>query len=271
MIVITLDGLSWTMYKRNLTDMFKNKTEKKMLCNIRKYTNTPERGQPTIVGLLCLWTGKNPNRFDDNLFAQMAPKHNQNYPLKIVDKKGNPMETIFDKIENSKIYTTSFGPNPYFNYETYFKYFTEMKNVELLPTEENTMLYECTLPHGLIWWHSSLINGMLRFGPYEQLEHPTLRPYREWRKDKVFKSKVFEFDLMRKKYLIQCLEKMLPNETIVVTADHGTLMSYSEGISDVDEFAFCVNKKDVDLSDTKFQWEIKDLLLKLKKEEDNER
>jgi len=262
MIVITIDGMPYKLAKRCLEDTFKAQTMKEIKCNISKYTNTPEKGQPTLVGLVCLWTGTNPSQFDKNLMCQINPKLNQNYPVKLIKKNGDKMDSIFEHFNISKLYTTTWGPNPFSNNEIYFKHFTEIPNLELLPTEENTMLYEVTKPYDLIWWHTGItIAGSLRFGPYEQGEHPLINPYRNWRHDKKKKEEVFEFSIRRFKYLMQCLEKMT-NDIIIVSTDHGTYLS-DMNPEDLYNIPIIVNR-DVDLSKVNFQWDIKDFLLELK-------
>ena len=262
MIVFTIDGLPYSFAEKYLNDTFKTQTMKKIKSNVIRYTNTPQQGQPTLVGLVCLWTGENPSKFDKNLMCQINPKLNQNYPVKLIRKDGSKMDCIFEHFNISKLYTTTWGPNPYCNNEIYFKHFTELPNVELIPTEENTMVYELTKPYDLVWWHTgTTISGSLRYGPYEQGEHPLINPYRNWRTDKQFKEVVWKLAVNRFKYLIQCIEKMT-NDVIVITTDHGTLLSDMNQM-DLYEIPLIINK-DVDLSDVKYQWDIKDFLLKIK-------
>ena len=264
MIVISIDGLPYSFAKKYLSDTFKVQTMKSIKSNVIKYTNTPDKGQPTLVGLTCLWTGENPRVFDKNLMCQINPKYNQNYPVKLIKKNGDKMDCIFEHFNISKFYSTTWGPNPLANNEIYFKHFTEIPNLELLPTEENTMLYELTKPYDLIWWHTgTTISGSLRYGPYEQGEHPLIKPYREWRKDKSFKEIVWTLAVRRFKYLMQCIEDMT-NDIIIVTTDHGTLLS-DLNQNDLYNIPVIVNR-DVNLDDVNYQWDIKNLLLRLKNE-----
>ena len=108
--------------------------------------------------------------------------------------------------------------------------------------------------------------GFIKHGPYEQGRNPVAIPYQEWRKDKPFKKKVYMFGLNRFKFMMEMLQDMCPDETIIVTADHGTGLEVPVPFCAIDECPIIVNDE-VDLSDINFQWDVKKLLLELIDEE----
>ena len=56
---------------------------------------------------------------------------------------------------------------------------------------------------------------------------------------------------------------MNPDETIIISSDHGTLVDMPYSHNQIDEIPLIVNR-DVDLDNFKYQWQVKELILKLK-------
>ena len=69
--------------------------------------------------------------------------------------------------------------------------------------------------------------------------------------------------ITRYKQIIRYLQEMRPNETIVISSDHGTWTEPNYSDDQIDEIPLIVNR-DIDLDDIRFQWDIKKLLLRLK-------
>ena len=63
--------------------------------------------------------------------------------------------------------------------------------------------------------------------------------------------------------VIRYIQEMNPNETIIISSDHGTWTDMPYDDRQIDEIPIIVNRK-VDLSDIKYQWDIKKLILRLK-------
>jgi hypothetical protein len=122
--------------------------------------------------------------------------------------------------------------------------------------------------YDLFWIHTSIIKtGVMMPGPYEQGRIPSVIPYDQVRKDKPLKKSVYEFGLQRYKQVIRYLYGLCkPQETFIITSDHGTLVDLPMTPEQIDEIPLIVNKN-VDLSDVNYQWDVKDLILRLKDED----
>ena len=102
-------------------------------------------------------------------------------------------------------------------------------------------------------------------GPYEMGRIPSLIQYDTIRKDKNLKRKVYEFGIKRYKEVIRYIEELSGNQTILITSDHGTWVDLPYDDTQIDEIPIIVNRE-IDLSDTNFQWNVKELILRLKNE-----
>ena len=225
------------------------------------FTNTPEGGQPTFVGLTCMWSGVKPKEFDENLFA----RHKDNRPFKWIKKDGTKMDLIWDYFEKPKFQARYQGPNPYCNGEEYFKYNQSLENVKRCPTEELCIFSEVhKKDYDFFWHHSSIIkSGVFLPGPYDQGRIPSLIPYDIIRKDKELKRKVYIFGITRYREVIRYIQDMT-DEIIVVSSDHGTMVDKPFTPDQIDEIPVIVNRKNIDMSDINFQWDFKKLILRLK-------
>lgn len=263
MIVITLDGLRWDMADKHLRDIFPNQSMRMIKNTVRVHTATPGQGQPTVVGLVSLWSGVRPKLFDSNLLYHIDPKYNKNIPYEFITKNGAYMDLVWDHFDKNYFLCNAWGPNPMANYE---KFFVHMDNVpaELRPTDELGFWRDiATLDYDLYWYHCTMMEyGFIKHGPYEQGRNPVAKPYHEWRKDKPFKKKVYEFGIKRFRFMMDMLQDMT-DEVIIITSDHGTGLEMPVPAEAIDNIPIIVNRN-VDLSDINYQWDVKKLILRLK-------
>lgn len=272
MIVITIDGVNYETATELLSDLFKVQSMTKIKCDVRPWSDSPDKGQPTMLGLCCMWTGERIRNFDRNMHARVNPKYNENWNLDFKNKRGDPLDLVFDHFNNVKLFVTQQGANPYYNNEQYFKHFTNIKNTTLLPSEELSVFPAFySKDYDLLWIHSGIVKmGVFQHGPYEQGRMPACIPFDEIRKDKTLKRKVHYFAVNRYKFVIQHCFEPFTDDIIVVSSDHGTGLSDEFDPKEVDEIFVIVNRE-VDLSDIKYQWDIKKLLLRLKEIEKKEK
>jgi len=230
-------------------------------CDVRMYSH---KGNPTTLGLGCLWSGRRIREFHDNMYYHVS---DDNRPVEWKLRDGTPMDLVFQYFKHPKFYEKVAGPSPYHNYETYNR---EYENVpaKKVPCEEYCIFGEANRrDYDLFWIHTSIIKtGVMMPGPYEQGRIPSVIQYDIIRKDKPLKKKVYEFGIMRYAQAIKYLQELSRNdETFIITTDHGTLVDVDEPLPpQIDEIPLIVNK-DIDLSDTKFQWEVKDLICNIKR------
>lgn len=268
MIIVSIDGINYKLAKEMLSDTFPIQSMKKIKCNVRVFSDTPEKGQPTTLGLACLWSGKKIKQFHSNIFNRLNPvgrnQVDDNYAIEYMDKNGKPLDLIFHHFERCKILISGHGPNPYHNNKEWFKFFSKVPNTKELPCEELVMPFEVLKnDYDLFWIHTSICKtGTMWPGPYEQGRIPSLIPYDVIRKDKPLKKKIFKFGVMRYKYLIQCIQEAKPDETIIITTDHGSMLEFPYTHEQIDDIFVIVNRK-VDLDDINYQWDVKNLILKL--------
>ena len=274
MIVITIDGVNWEVASKMLHDLFPKQTMKMIKCNVREYSDTPEKGQPTVLGLACLWSGKRIKFFHSNIFNRVNPvnknQEEDNYAIKYIDANEEPLDLVFNHFGRCKTFISGHGPNPHCNMQEYFKFFSEIPNCKELPCEEMSLLYEVAKKDwDLFWIHTSICKTANPWpGPYEQGRVPSLIPYDIIRKDKQLKRKVFEFGIMRMKYIIRCIQEMCPGETIVTSSDHGSNLDIQFKPESIDEIFVIINRE-IDLAKYEFQWDIKNLLLEVRNENES--
>ena len=263
MIVISIDGLNWKYAQKYMSNIFPTQSSKLIKNNVRLFS---DNSNPTTIGLGCLWSGVNIKKFDKNIFYFVS---DENRPINWIDRDGNPLDLIFNHFKDPKFYEKVAGPSPYNNYETYNK---EYENVpaKKVESEEYCIFTETAKKdYELFWIHTSIIKtGVLMPGPYEQGRIPSLLQYDVIRKDKDLKKKVYEFGIMRYSQVIKYLQELAnPNEIFVITSDHGTLVDKNEPLEpQIDDIPIIINRK-VDLSDINVQWQVKDLLLKVRDDE----
>jgi len=272
MIVVSIDGVNYETASNILGDLFKTQSMTKIKCDVRPWSDTTEKGQPTILGLSCMWTGKRIKQFSRNMHARVNKIYNENWNLDYKDKNGNDMDTIFDHFNNVKLFVTQQGTNPYCNNEVWFKHFDNIRNTTLLPSEELSIFPEFyKKDYDLLFIHSGIVKmGVFQHGPYEQGRMPACVPFSEIRKDKSLKRKVHYFAVNRYKFVIQYCFEPYTDDIIIVTSDHGSGLHDQFNPNEVDEIFVIVNR-DVDLSDIKYQWDIKKLMLRLKEMEEEEK
>ena len=267
MIVVSLDGLRYDYAHKYLQNLFPEQSMKMIRNTVRTWTSTPGMGQPTVVGLVSLWSGERPKNFHPNLLHHIDPKYNKNIPYEFKTKDGKDMDLIWNHIDKGYFLCNAWGKNPYANDE---KFFVHMDNLpaELRPTDELGFWRDVvTLDYDLYWYHCTIMEyGFIKHGPYEQGRNPVAIPYQEWRKDKEFKRKVYMFGLNRFRFMMEMLQDMCPNETIIVTSDHGTGLEIPIPASAIDEIPIIVNRK-IDLDKINYQWDVKGLLLKINENE----
>ena len=263
MIIITLDGLRHDYAEEYLKDIFPVESRKKIKNTVQYHTNTPGKGQPTVVGLVSMWSGVRPKYFHENLMHHIDPKYNQNIPYEFKLNNDKPMDLIWDHFKKGYLLTNAWGPNPMCNNEQCFAHMDNLP-CNRRPCDELGFWRDiATLDYDLYWFHCTYIEyGFIKHGPYEQGRNPVVRPYSEWRRDKDFKKQVYTFSLKRFRFMIDMLNSMT-DDIIIITSDHGTGLDYNMKQEDIDDIPVIVNR-DVDLSDINFQWDIKRLILRLK-------
>jgi len=250
MIIVTIDGLNWEYAKKYLSDMFPTQSMKKIRCNVRSYSSQGQ-GNPTTLGLGCLWSGKQIKTFHKDLWYKVS-EENRAVEWKL--KNGENMELIFSHFKNPKFYEKVAGPSPYHNYETYQK---EYDNVPAKKVEcEEYCIFSETAKrdYDLFWIHTSIIKtGVMMPGPYEQGRLPSVIQYDIIRKDKPLKKKVYEFGIMRYKQVIKYPQELAnPDETFIISSDHGTWVDIPYTHEQIDEIPIIINR-DIDLSKIRYQ------------------
>jgi hypothetical protein len=226
-----------------------------------------------VLGLACLWAGTKIKNFHANIYNRVNPvnksQEEDNYAIRYINAQDEPLDLVFNYFKRCKVFISGHGPNPHCNGEEWFKFFSQIPNCKELPCEEMGLLYEVAKHDwDLFWIHTSICKTANPWpGPYEQGRVPSLIPYDTIRKDKKLKKEVFEFGVMRMKYIIRCIQEMCPDETIVISSDHGSNLESVFKPEYIDDIFVIVNKE-IDMVNVNFQWEVKDLLLRLKEEQD---
>jgi len=72
MIVVSIDGLNWKYAKKYFTNFFPEQSMKKVKTNVRFFSN---KGNPTTLGLGCLWSGKKIKSFDNNMYYKVSEEN----------------------------------------------------------------------------------------------------------------------------------------------------------------------------------------------------
>ncbi len=260
MIVITVDGLNWKYAQEYYKDVFKKQSMKMIRCQVRPFAMQGANGTP--IGLACLWSGEKIKNFHPSLYSKFEDKY-KSESLQWLDKDGKPLDLIWNYFSNPKFYEKVCGDSPYYG-EQYWKFYHNLP-VKRVPCEELCVFVETyRKDYDLFWIHSSIVKtGTLSIGPYELGRHPSIIPYDEIRKNKQLKHDVYVLAIRRYKEVIKYLEEISGNQTIIVTADHGTLTDIPFTDEQIDEIPLIVNR-DVDLTDINFQWDVKKLILRLK-------
>lgn len=267
MIVISVDGLRWDKSVEFLQDIFPCQTMKKIKNNVQRFTQHPGIGQPTVIGLVTMWSGIKPNNFHSNLMHHINPKYNYNIPYEFKTKDGNDMDLIWHHFPKGYFMTNTWGINPMCNNERFFQHMNNLP-CEIRPSDELGFWRDISvLDYDLYWFHCTYVEyGYIKHGPYQQGENPVVKQYREWRTDKEFKKKVYEFNLKRFRFMVDMLNDICPEEKVVITSDHGTGLEEPVPSWAISDIPVIVNRKDIDLNDINFQWDIKKLLLRLENE-----
>jgi len=267
MIIITVDGLNWKYAKEYYNNIFKEQSMRMIKCNVRMFTNKPlfdggPTAGPTAVGLACMWSGEKIKNFDKNIL--MAKYDEDNKPYKYIKKDGTPMDMVWNHFDNGKFYIKHQGPNWMDNHKEMFLHYSDIK-AKRCPSDELCIFNEAVKKdYDLFWIHSAIIKGgVFMTGCYEQGRIPTLMQYDEIRKDKVFKREVYIFSIRRYVEVIKWLQEMCPNETFIISADHGTMTDIPFTPNQVDEIPIIINKK-MDLSPYNYQWDFKQFILDAK-------
>ncbi len=260
LICITIDGLNWKYAKKYYSDLFPEQSMKMIKTNVRYFSH---RGNPTTLGLGCLWSGKKIKTFHDNMYYHVSE---ENRPVEWKLKNDENMDLIFSYFKSPKFYEKVAGPSPYHNYETYNQEYENVP-VKKVDCEEYCIFSEVAKQdYDLFWIHTSIIKtGVMMPGPYEQGRIPSVIPYDVVRKDKPLKKKIYEFGIQRYAQAIKYLMELAkPNELFIISSDHGTLVDTDEGLPpQIDDIPLIVNR-DINLDDIRGQWEVKKLLLRLK-------
>ena len=267
MIVITVDGLNWKYAKELYKDIFPEQSMRKIKTNVRMYTNSPlfaggPTAGPTAVGLACMWSGEKIRNFDKNIL--MAKYEEDNKPYNYIKRNGDKMDMVWDHFEKGKFYIKHQGPNWMDNHKELMLHYSGI-NARRCPSDELCIFSEAAKrDYDLFWIHSAIIKGgVMMTGCYEQGRIPTLMQYDVIRKDKVFKKEVYIFSIKRYVEVIKYLLDICPDETFVISADHGTMTDIPFTPDQVDEIPIIVNRK-MDLSKYNYQWDFKQLILDLK-------
>jgi len=260
MIVITVDGLNWRAAEKFYKDLFPVQSMKKIYNNVRRFSH---KGNPTTLGLGCLWSGEPISKFHENLYYKVS-EENRAVEWKL--KNGQPMDLIFNHFSSPKFYEKVAGPSPYHNFETYQHEYDNVPAKKVECEEYCIFLETAKRDYDLFWIHTSIIKtGVMMPGPYEQGRIPSVIPYDVIRKDKELKKKVYEFGIKRYKQVIRYLTELArKDEIFIITSDHGTMMDIPFTEDQIDEIPLIVNGK-VDLSDIHYQSDVKKLILRLKK------
>lgn len=236
-------------------------------CNVRSLTNY-RNANATPPGLACLWSGLNPSKLNDEFYISFG-KDKFNQPFRWLDNKNMPLDLVFSHFKNPKIYEKVIGDSPYTG-EQYWKLYKSLEDlgVRRVSCEELCIFPEAVKDdYDLFWIHTSIVKtAVMMPGPYEMGRHPAIVPYDTIRKDKEWKRRVFRTGVIRYKQVLRYFEEMRPDEIIIVSSDHGTMTDTPFTTNQIDEIPLIVNRN-VDLSNTHFQWDVKNLILKMREHE----
>jgi len=229
-------------------------------CDVRMHS---DKGNPTTLGLGCLWSGERIRRFHNNLYYKVSE---ENRPVEWKLNNEKDMDLVFSHFNSPAYYEKIAGPSPYYNNQIYNH---EYDNVPARKLESEEL---CIFPEvhkhdfDLLWIHTSIIKGgIMSIGAYDIERVPSLIRYDIIRKDKIFKKKVYEFGLRRYKQVIKYLQQLAkPDEIFIITTDHGTLVDVNEPLEpQIDDIPLIINR-DIDLKSVRYQWNVKDLILRMK-------
>src|SRR4030042_7093538 len=109
MIVITVDGLNWKYAQKYYTNLFKNQSMTMIKSDVRYFS---DKGNPTTLGLGCLWSGKKIKTFNESIYYKVSE---ENRPVDWKLKDGTDMDLVFSHFKNSKFYEKVAGSSPYHN------------------------------------------------------------------------------------------------------------------------------------------------------------
>ena len=172
MIVITVDGLNWRAAEKFYKDLFPVQSMKKIYNNVRRFSH---KGNPTTLGLGCLWSGEPISKFHENLYYKVS-EENRAVEWKL--KNGQPMDLIFNHFSSPKFYEKVAGPSPYHNFETYQHEYDNVPAKKVECEEYCIFLETAKRDYDLFWIHTSIIKtGVMMPGPYEQGRIPSVIPY----------------------------------------------------------------------------------------------
>jgi len=263
MIVITVDGMNWKTASEVYKDTFHKQSMKMIKCNVRMLTS-PYGTNATPPGLVTLWSGINTKKLHSNIFRKSFEDGSL---IEFIDINGNPLDMVWNHFNRSKLYEKCLGPNPYKNNEVYWKHYQNLfkLNVKFVSCEEMCIFSESIKKdYDLFWIHTSIVKSAVMVpSPYEGGRIPSLIPYDTIRKDKSLKKEVYMMGIRRYREVIKYLAEMNPDQSILITSDHGTLVDLPYSDEQIDEIPLIVNRE-VDLSDVNYQWDIKNLILRLK-------
>jgi len=260
MIVITIDGLNWKYSQKYYSDLFPKQSMNMIKSDVRYFS---DRGNPTTLGLGCLWSGKKIKTFADSMYYKVSE---ENRPVEWKLRDETDMDLVFKYFKNPKFYEKIAGPSPYHNYKLYNR---EYENIPAKKVEcEEYCIFNETAKqdYDLFWIHTSIIKtGVMMPGPYEQGRIPSVIPYDKIRKDKPLKKSVYEFGIKRYKQVIKYLQELAkPNEIFIISSDHGTLVDIGEPYEpQIDDIPLIINRE-MDLSNIHGQWQVKDFILGVK-------
>jgi len=265
MLVISIDGLNWKYASEIYKDLFKTQSSRMIRCDVRVFSMRGVSATP--IGLTCAWSGERIKNLHPCFFTRFDDKYKkESFIWK--DKNGNDLDLVWNHFKHPKFFEKVVGDSPYAG-EQIWKFYHSLPNVKRVPCEELCIFAEAARKdYDLFWIHSSIVKGGVMFpGPYELGRLPALIPYDDIRKDKPLKKDVYLCGIRRYKEVIRWLEELSGGQTIVVTSDHGTLVDVNEPLApQIDNIPLIVNRK-IDLEEVRFQWNLKDLILKLKKTE----
>lgn len=263
MIIVTVDGLNWEYAKKYYSDIFPEQSMGMMRCDVRMFDHIPTAG-PTANGLACMWSGERIKSFHPTFLEAKHSENNIPYVWEL--KNGKKMDLLWNYFKNPKFYFRHQGPSWQDDYKELFKHFHSLENVKRCPSEELCVFSEAMKKdYDLFWIHSAIVKGgVFMPGCYEQGRIPALMTYDEVRKNKPLKKETYVFGIRRYVEVIKYLQEMLPDELFVISADHGTFVDPPWTPEQIDNIPVIVNKKDVDMSKLRFQWDFKKFILGLK-------
>ena len=261
MIIVTVDGLNWETAEEMYQDVFDEQSMRMIKCNVRQFTN--QYGyNATPPGLITLFSGKKTKLLHKNIFRKSFENSS---PIDFIDINENPLDMIWHHFDKCKMFEKILGPSPYHNGKIFWHHFDKLKDigVKFVPCEELCIFSEANKnDYDLFWIHSPIVKGGIFFpGPYEAGRVPSLLEYDVIRKDKNLKREVYRCGVRRYKEVLRYLHDIKPDEIIIVSADHGTLTTLPFNEKQIDEIPVLINRK-VDLSDIKYQWDFKKLVLR---------